>query len=60
MQAQVVVHAGAGGSACRCRQEHDEPDGNVLSRGEGAPSLALTRCRRPGASDQAQATMNFC
>ena len=37
MQAQAVVH--------------DEPDGNVLSRGEGAPSLALTRRKRPGASD---------
>ena len=43
MQAQVVVHAGAGGSACRHRREHDEPDGNVLSRGEGAPSPAATR-----------------
>ena len=61
MQAQAVVHAGAGSSACRHRQEHDdEPDGNVLSRGEGAPSPALVRCKRLGASDQAQATMNFC
>ena len=46
MQVQVVVH--------------DEPDGNVLSRGEGAPSLALVRCKRPGVSDQAQATNDFC
>ena len=59
MQAQVVVHAGTGGSACRCRREHDEPYGNVLSRGEGAPSLALVRRRRPGTGDQAQVTMNF-
>ena len=51
MQAQAVVHAGTGSSACRHRREHDEPDGNILSRGEGAPSLALTRCRRPGQSD---------
>ena len=29
MQAQAVVH--------------DEPDGNVLSRGEGTPSLPATR-----------------
>ena len=43
--------AGAGGSACRRRWEHDEPDGNVLSRGEGVPSPASTRCRGPGASD---------
>ena len=34
MQAQAVVH--------------DEPDGNVLSRGEGARSLALVRRNRPG------------
>ena len=40
---QAVVHAGAGGSACRRRQKHDGPDGNVLSRGEGAPSPALVR-----------------
>ena len=51
MQVQAIVHAGAGGSACRRRREHDEPDGNVLSRGEGAPSPALIRCKRPGASD---------
>ena len=51
MQAQVVVHAGGDGSACRYKQEHDEPDGNVLSRGEGAPSLAWL-----GETDQAQAT----
>ena len=57
---QAVVHAGAGGSACRHRQKHDEPDGNVLSRGEDTSSLALVRCKRSGASDQAQATMNFC
>ena len=51
MQAQaVVVHAGAG----------DEPDGNVLSRGEGTPSPALVSCKRLGASNQVQATMNFC
>ena len=31
MQAQAIVH--------------DEPDGNVLSRGEGAPSPAVTRCK---------------
>ena len=43
MQVQAVVHAGTGGSACRCKQTHDEPDGNVLSRGEGAPSPALVR-----------------
>ena len=24
---------------------HDEPDGNVLSRGEGTPSPAATRCK---------------
>ena len=60
MKAQAVMHAGASGSACRHRQKHDEPDGNVLSRGEGTPSPALVRCKRPGASDQAQATMNFC
>ena len=41
MQAQAVVHAGS--SACRRKQKHDAPDGNVLSRGEGAPSLALVR-----------------
>ena len=46
MQAQAVVH--------------DEPDGNILSRGEGAPSPALTRHKQPGVSDQAQATNNFC
>ena len=51
MQAQAVVHAGAGGSACRHRQEHDKPDGNILSRGEGTPSPALVRRRQPGASD---------
>ena len=51
MQAQVVVHAGASGSACRHRQKHDEPDGNVLSRGEGASSPALVRHKRPGASN---------
>ena len=58
MQAQAVVHAGtsgmnagAGGSVCRCKRKHDEPDGNVLSRGEGASSLALVRCKQPGASD---------
>ena len=44
MQAQVVVHAGAG-------EKHDEPDGNVLSRGEGTPSPALTRRKQPGTSD---------
>ena len=60
LQAQAVVHVGAGGSAWRCRQKHDEPDGNVLSRGEGEPSPALVRCKQPGVSDQAQATMNFC
>ena len=60
MQAQAVVHAGTSGSAWRRRRKHDEPDGNVLSRGEGASSLALVRCKQPGASDQAQATMNFC
>ena len=49
MQAQVVMHVDAGSSACRRRQEYDEPDGNVLSRGEGAPSP--TRRNRPGASD---------
>ena len=43
--------AGTDGSACRRRQKQDEPDGNVLSRGEGAPSLALVRCKQPGASD---------
>ena len=37
------MYAGAGGSACRHRWKHDEPDGNVLSRGEGAPSPALVR-----------------
>ena len=51
MQAQAVVHAGTSSSACRHRQKHDEPDGNVLSRGEGASSLALVRHKRPGASD---------
>ena len=60
MQVQVVVHAGTSGSACRHRQKHDEPDGNVLSRGEGASSPALVRHKRPGTSDQVQATMNFC
>ena len=45
------MHAGAGDSACRRRREHDEPDGNVLSRGEGAPSPAWS-----GETDQAQAT----
>ena len=49
MQVQAVMHVDAGSSACRRRREHDEPDGNVLSRGEGAPSL--TRQNRPGASD---------
>ena len=45
---QAVVHAGAGtsGSACRHSQKHDEPDGNVLSRGEGASSPALVRRKR--------------
>ena len=42
---QAVVYAGAGGSACRRKRKHDAPDGNVLSRGEGAPSLALVRCK---------------
>ena len=51
MQVQAVVHAGASGSACRRRRKHDEPDGNVLSRGEGASSPALVRHKRPGASD---------
>ena len=51
MQVQAIVHAGIGNSACRHRQEHDEPDGNVLSRGEGAPSPTLVRCKRPDASD---------
>ena len=53
MQMQAVVHADAGGSACRRMRKHHEPDGNVLSRGEGAPSPALvcTRRKRPGASD---------
>ena len=37
MQAQAVVH--------------DEPDGNVLSRGEGAPSPALVSRNRPGTGD---------
>ena len=55
MQVQVVAHAGAGGGACRCRQKHDEPDGNVLS-GERAHPLR----HWSGASSQAQATMNFC
>ena len=46
MQVQAVVYVGVDGSACRRRREHDEPDGNVLSRGEGTPSLALaTRCK---------------
>ena len=45
------MHAGTDSNACRHRREHDEPDGNVLSRGEGAPSLALVRHNRPGASD---------
>ena len=43
MQVQVVVHAGAISSACRHRRKHDEPDGNILSRGEGASSPALVR-----------------
>ena len=51
MQVQAVVHAGTSGSACRCRRKHDEPDGNVLSRGEGASSLTLVRRKRPGTSD---------
>ena len=33
------------------QQKPDEPDGNVLSRGEGASSPALVRRKRPGASD---------
>ena len=45
------MHADAGDSACRRRREHDEPDGNVLSRGEGAPSPAWL-----GEIDQAQVT----
>ena len=45
------MHVGAGSSACRHRREHDEPDSNVLSRGEGALSPALVRRNRPGASD---------
>ena len=49
MQVQAVVHAG--GSACRHKQTYDEPDGNVLSRGEGTPSPALVRRKRPGTSD---------
>ena len=48
------MHAGAGDSACRHRQEHDEPDGNVLSRGEGALSPAWS-----GETNQAQATVNL-
>ena len=50
---QAVVHAGAGasGSACRCRRKHDEPDGNILSRGEGVSSPGLVRRKRPGTSD---------
>ena len=48
---QAVVYAGAGSSAGRCKRKHDEPDGNVLSRGEGTPSPALVRHKRPGASD---------
>ena len=51
MQAQVVVHAGASGSAYRCLQKHDEPDGNVSSRGEGASSPALVKRKWPGTSD---------
>ena len=39
MQTQAVMHVDAGGNTCKRRREHDEPDGNVLSRGEGAPSL---------------------
>ena len=54
MQVQVVVHAGASGSACRHRWKHDEPDGNILSRGEGASSPALVRHKLPGASDRVQ------
>ena len=46
MQAQVVVYVGINGSACRHRREHDEPDGNVLSRGEGTPSPALATRRK--------------
>ena len=30
---------------------HDEPDGNVLSRGEGAPSPALVSRNQPGAGN---------
>ena len=51
---QAVVHAGTGSSACRRKQEHDEPDGNILSRGEGAPSLAWS-----GETDQVQVTVNL-
>ena len=51
MQALAIVHVGIGDSACRHRREHDEPDGNILSRGEGTPSPAWS-----GEIDQAQAT----
>ena len=51
MQAQAVVHAGTSSSACRRRWKHDEPDGNILSRGEGASSPALVRHKQPGTSD---------
>ena len=37
MQAQAVMH--------------DEPDSNVLSRGEGAPSPVLVSRNQPGAGD---------
>ena len=49
MQVQAVVHAGAG-------ENMMNQMANILSRGEGAPSPALDRHRRPGASDQAQVT----
>ena len=51
MQVWAVMHAGAGGNACRWKWKHDEPDGNILSRGEDASSPALVRRKRPGASD---------
>ena len=51
MQAQAVVHVGTGKNMMnQTRREHDEPDGNVLSRG-GHPLWHWS-----GATDQVRAS----
>ena len=63
MQVQAVVHAGASGSACRWQVVvHAGAGGNMMNQmamfclGERVHPLR----HWSGASDQVQATMNFC